>query len=60
MNRITVQPGAPDRRVPIEGQIGAYFAHGVPREVRRTSYIDRRLADGDLVEVPNAAVEGDH
>lgn len=59
MNRITVQPGGPDRRVPIEGQPGVYFEQGTPREVHHTRYIARRLADGDLVEVPQAAFEGD-
>ena len=50
MNRITVQPSGPDRRVPLENS-GDYFEQGVPREVYRTRYIDRRLLDADLVEV---------
>ena len=50
MNRTTVQPSGPDRRVPLE-KSADYFEQGVPREVYRTRYIDRRLKDGDLIEV---------
>jgi len=55
MNRITVQPGGPDRRVPVENLRNAYFEQGVPREVNLTEYVQRRLDDGDLVVVPAAA-----
>lgn len=55
MNRITVQPGGPDRRVPVENLRGTYFEQGVPREVHLTPYIQRRLDDGDLVVVTSAA-----
>lgn len=51
MNRITVQPGGPDRRVPVENLRGVYFEQDVPREVNHTPYIQRRLDDRDLVEV---------
>jgi hypothetical protein len=51
MKRITVQPGGPDRRVPVENIKGTYFDQGVPREVYHTHYVARCIADGDLVEV---------
>ena len=51
MNRITVLPGGPDRRVPVENLRNVYFDPEVPREVYDTPYIRRRLRDGDLVEV---------
>lgn len=51
MNRIIVQPGGKDRRVPVENLRGTYFEHDVPREVYDTPYIRKCLDVGDLVEV---------
>ncbi len=48
-DRITVRPARPDLRVPTGQQPGAYFPDA-PTEVERTRHIDRRLAEGDLVE----------
>lgn len=56
MERITVQPGGADRRVPVENLRGQYFEHGVPRDVALTPFIQRRLAAGDLVVSPAAPV----
>ncbi len=53
MSKVTVQPGGPDRRVPVEPLRNppTYFEQGVSVTVERTRYIEQRLADGDLVEV---------
>ena len=62
MTHIWVRPGGDDRLVPVEGLRGVYFEHGVSRHVRDTPYIQRRLADGDLVpgEPSAAATAGEH
>ncbi|HQU16626.1 MAG TPA: hypothetical protein PLO69_11065 [Gammaproteobacteria bacterium] len=52
---ITVKPGGPDRRVPIEGYPGTYFAPGEERTVRLTPFVQRLLDDKDLVEVPDTS-----
>jgi hypothetical protein len=58
--KILVQPSGPDRRVPWPPQVRnapRYFPQGAPQSVELDDYIQRRLADGDLVEVkPDAAV----
>lgn len=50
---ITVRPARPDLRVPTGVRPGEYFTMD-PVEVERTRHIERRLADGDLVEFPTA------
>ena len=48
--KIWVIPGGPDRRVPLPAGNGQYFPADRPSEVDDTDqYIQRRLADGDLV-----------
>jgi hypothetical protein len=51
-NRIRVQVADAGRRVPIEGRRGAYHEHEVVHDVRNTPFIQRRIAEGDLIEVP--------
>ncbi len=54
-NRIRVQVAAADRRVPVEGRQGVYFEHGIAHDVRNTPFVQRRIKEGDLVEVPATA-----
>ncbi len=49
MNRIFVKPGGADRRVPIPGRRGQ-FVPETGMEMELTTYVQRRLACGDLVE----------
>ncbi len=51
MKRIHVQPSDIDRRVPTNRTPGEYFPHGEATEVVLDRYIQRRLDDGDLIEV---------
>lgn len=51
MNKIWVKPGDADRRVPHPSGGKRYFPQDVATEVRGDDpYIQRRLAEGDLVE----------
>lgn len=43
----------PGRKVPVEGQRRAVYAPDSPRRAELTSYLRRRIADGDLVVVPD-------
>jgi hypothetical protein len=56
-DRIWVQVADDGRRVPVEGQRGVYFEHGVKHQVRHTPTIERRLAEKDLVKVDPPAAE---
>lgn len=53
--KIWVQPGGDDRRVPWPSpsptKAPRYFPMGVPTAVELDHYIQRRLDDGDLVQV---------
>jgi hypothetical protein len=49
VSRIFVKPGGADRRVPIPGRRGQ-FVPGGGIEMELTTYVQRRLACGDLVE----------
>lgn len=50
MTHIHVRPARAELRVPTGQNAGEYFPTDRPTEVQRTRYIERRLADGDLVE----------
>ncbi len=56
MSQIHVRPARPYLRVPTGQNAGEYFPPDRPTLVERTRYIDRRLADGDLVEEAVAAM----
>ena len=50
MSKIWVKPGDADRRVPHPSGRRRYFPHDAATEVNGDDpYIERRLADGDLV-----------
>lgn len=51
IERIWVQVGGDDRRVPREQRGSGYFEPGKPHNVRLTPFIQRRLDDKDLVKV---------
>lgn len=55
--KILVQPGGPDRRVPWPPltRPPRYFPQGKPTEVELDGYIQRRLNDGDLIQVEPAS-----
>ena len=48
---ITVQLAKDDIVLPMEGRQRRFFVAGQPVKVRSTSYVRRRIADGDLVVV---------
>lgn len=50
MTQIHVRPARHDLRVPTGASKGEYFPTDRPTLVERTRYIDRRIADGDLIE----------
>ena len=50
--RIWIKVADEGRRVPIEGRPGAYFESGKAHNVRLTPFVQRRIAEGDLVEAP--------
>lgn len=54
MNTIIVQ-AAPGLRVPLEGAPRRYITDATPVTVPDSAYYRRRLADGDLLQVPDAA-----
>lgn len=54
MTTIIVQ-AAPGLRVPLEGAPRRYITDATPVTVPDSAYYRRRLADGDLLQVPDAA-----
>lgn len=50
MTQIHVRPARHDLRVPTGAPGNEYFPTDRATEVERTRYIDRRIADGDLIE----------
>ena len=56
MTTLIVQ-AAPDVRVPLEGAPRRYITDAAPVTVPDSAYYRRRLVDGDLLRIPDAAPE---
>ena len=61
-NHIWVQVAGDDRRVPAEGLPGVYLEADKKHLLRNTPFLQRRIKEGDLIEVDapagDATVEG--